>query len=111
MAKNIQTIEKFKGPKITIRNRAYCISDHEAKRIGTLVAGAPCAVGDVDGWYPTVQQAKILSEDVVGHYSFMRWIVESNPELSEKNLEVCKILINALKKISIIKKKERVKNE
>ncbi len=110
MAKLFPTIQRFKGAKITMRsNNTYCISDLEAKRIGALVAGAPCAVGDIDGWYPTVEQAKKLSENVVNKYSFIRWIVESNPELSEQHLEACKILINALKKITIIKKKERVK--
>lgn len=110
MAKLFPTIQRFKGAKITTRsNNTYCISDLEAKRIGALAAGAHCAVGDTDGWYPTVEQANELSENVANKYSFIRWIVESNPELSEQYPEVSKILINALKKITIIKKKERVK--
>lgn len=109
MAKLFPSIQRFKGAKITIRNQNYYISDSEAKRIGVLVTGASNAIGDIDGWYPTVYQANVLCENVVKNYSFIRWIVESNPELSEKNPEVCKILINALKKVTIITKKERVK--
>lgn len=109
MAKLFPTIQRFKGAKITICNQGYCITDSEAKRIGVLVAGVSNGVGDIDGWYPTVENAKTLSKDVVGHYSFIRWIVESNPELSIQNPEACKILMDALKKVSIIKKKERVK--
>lgn len=109
MAKLFASIQRFKPAKIKMRKNTLYISDSEAKRIGTLVSSVENAVGEIDGWYPSVEQAKTLCENVAENYAFIRWIVESDPEFSEQNPEACKILIEALKQVHIKEDKEQKK--
>lgn len=99
--KPFPSVNRFRAAKLRKSGKKAEISEQEARRVGNLVASAPCAVGGIDGWYPSEAQAKKLCEDVPAHYDFIRWIIESDPELSEQNPEICHMLINALKDVSI----------
>ena len=54
-------------------------------------------VGEPDGWYPTMEQAKELAKNAVDNYEFIFWITESNYEIAKKHSDVQSYLTNVLK--------------
>lgn len=53
-------------------------------------------VGDIDNWYPSVEQAKKLAQNAVENYEFIFWLVESNPDFAKRHNDARKILNQAL---------------
>lgn len=53
----------------------------------------------LDGWYPSMVQAEEIVQDLINHYEFIIWILESNPDrgLTEEQQSVEKFLQEKLK--------------
>lgn len=99
MATRAADVSKFpKTPVLRYENGVAILPLAYFDEIVLRLDNCGYSVGDIDGWYPSMEQAKELCQNVIENYEFIFWLTESNYELAKKNKEVRDYLKNALLK-------------
>lgn len=96
----IPSYNQYRKPRTMFNaNGALLISDREKKRIRDINKSIK-PVGEIDGWFPDMETANVIVQNIAENYDFIDWLIVSHESSNGKigDAAVVDFLKKALKK-------------
>lgn len=94
----IPSCNQYRKPRIIINNKGnLSISERERKRVRDINESIR-PVGKIDGWFPDIKCAEVITQDMAANYDFIDWLIISHENSGGKigDADVVDFLKNAL---------------